>query len=67
MAEEDLPPSPPQGRGAVILLLCHPDRAIATRDLVVAYMEKIILSYSRQNDRVEDSPPDKNQKIQAGL
>ncbi|MBP3566668.1 MAG: hypothetical protein J6J76_03855 [Paraprevotella sp.] len=43
------------------LFFCHPDRAIATRDLYDSINE-ILPPYGRQNDRVEDSPPDKNQK-----
>ena len=44
--EKDPPPSPSQGRGE-----CHPDRAKAMRDLIIAYMEKILPPFGRQNDK----------------
>ena len=53
--EKDPPPAPPQGRGVIFLLLCHPDRAIATRDLYDTINE-ILPPFGRQNDRVEDPP-----------
>ena len=33
------------------LFSCHPDRAIAMRDLIIAYMEKILPPFGRQNDK----------------
>ena len=51
MAEEDPPLSPPQGRGVVIPFLVSSRQSEAMRDLIIAYMEKILPPFGRQNDK----------------
>ena len=56
MAEEDPPPTPPQGRGEFILFIMSSRQSEATRDLYDTINE-ILPPYGRQNDRVEAPRP----------